>query len=190
MAANDSTTRDAFGHWLSGFVDGEGCFLLRLMKGRKHFTGSPRFQIGLRSDDLQILRDIKSFWGIGTITFGHIKSPGIKTNERNACNYRIQSIKDVTKIVIPHFEKYPLRAKKQRDFLIWRQGAELCQRVTTKPTKGCIGHHGPLRSWTDKDLAEFERLRNILRAQRQYNAPPQDIPPLPPGSDEDQPMLF
>ncbi len=172
MAANDSTNRDAFGHWLSGFTDGEGCFLLRLIKGRRHFTGSARFQIGLRRDDSEILHQIREFWNIGNTSYYQNKHHGKGGGEINVCKFTVDALSDVLSVVIPHFERYPLRAKKQRDFIIWKQGAEICQRVLSKPTNGRIGHHGPVRRWTKHDLDEFETLRDLIRAQRQYNAPP------------------
>ena len=35
---------------------------------------------------------------------------------KNVVHYQVRSINELTKIIIPHFEKYPLLTQKQNDF--------------------------------------------------------------------------
>ena len=37
----------------------------------------------------------------------------------------VQSLRDITNVIIPHFEKYPLITQKRADFLLFKKGVEL-----------------------------------------------------------------
>jgi len=116
-----------FGHWFAGFVDGEGCFMIRYSTlGRKRI--GCRFHIALRDDDSAILYEIKKTLGdigsisrsnsrTGTRSGGHHDNPQVR--------FAVSSIADIYHILIPLFEKYPLRSKKRRDFELWREAARL-----------------------------------------------------------------
>lgn len=61
---------DAFGNWLAGFIDGEGCFSVREIKGTKDSHYIFRFTIRLRIDDIEILNLIRDTIKLGTVYFG------------------------------------------------------------------------------------------------------------------------
>jgi hypothetical protein len=58
---------DTFGHWLSGFTDGEGCFHGRVVPSRQKSSIIVSFSIALRADDLRILEEIRQALGVGGI---------------------------------------------------------------------------------------------------------------------------
>jgi len=122
---NGTNERDAFGYWLSGFVDGEGCFLIE-KEQRKHRKKSARcyLKIQLRDDDIEILEAIENYWGKG-----HTRRVGALKNKYHNSNpsaiYRFFGTKPLHDILIPHFEKYPLRSKKAKDFEIWKEAINL-----------------------------------------------------------------
>jgi hypothetical protein len=69
------------------------------------------FTIGLHSKDLELLKLIKAFLDErGSIT---------KLGEESL-QYRVFSLKDL-KIVIEHFDKYPLITQKKADYLLFKQ---------------------------------------------------------------------
>ncbi len=35
--------------------------------------------------------------------------------------FRISTLKDIVNVIIPHFEKYPLKTKKYSDYMIFKQ---------------------------------------------------------------------
>ncbi len=119
------------GDCLSGFMDDEGCFRLahsRHPEDPSTFRlGFAEFQINLHSDDRPILEVIPSFFGRGRFSVG---TPMVHRRRPNPllmfCISRTSELKNV---VIPHFERHPLHAKKSRDFVIRRQGVELLDRV-------------------------------------------------------------
>lgn len=61
----------AFGHWLAGFVDGEGCFYIGRIcnrkKGVEYVNYRCAFTISLRDDDHAVLHEIRDTLGTGRI---------------------------------------------------------------------------------------------------------------------------
>jgi LAGLIDADG endonuclease len=176
--------RDRFGDWLSGFVDGEGSFLMVWDKRRDN--GSAVFRIALRHDDQTVLELIRSFLGCGWITYGN---PNVSTpNARPSTLFCTAKIRDLVTVVVPHFEKHPLYAKKSRDFTIWRSGVEMLTRIGRRcPNRGRGSGRGFRKSWTEQDSTEFKALVIALKEQREYNAPPVPVPAPPPNG---QGLLF
>lgn len=110
-------TLDPF--WVTGFIDGEGCFSVSFNKRAQTQTQAqwievrPSFsvsQTGKRS--CIALQKTQQFFQCGSIRY----SAGDQTNK-----YEVRSLKDLRTIILPHFEKYPLQTPKQNDFL------QLCQ---------------------------------------------------------------
>src|ERR1035438_7101973 len=64
---NLASGSDCFGHWLAGFIDGEGSFAIT----HKPVPGSGKFAcsltIGLRDDDEPVLREIMEWTGVGRL---------------------------------------------------------------------------------------------------------------------------
>lgn len=104
-----------FGNYMAGLIDGEGSFGLHIHTQHKHLRPMyyPRFNIHLRADDLPILLQVKDFLGVGKIYFHN-------NIERNPMvSYQIDNVKDLIK-VIEVLDVCPLRAKKAREYQIWR----------------------------------------------------------------------
>lgn len=105
----------AFCHWFAGFTDGEGCFLA---KARKNSQWDISFSFNMRGDEEAILLELQAYFGGGIYYFNkedvHVVS--LKLSSGASC-YNIYKV----------FTKYPLRAKKKRDFKLWTQllGAKL-----------------------------------------------------------------
>ena len=103
--------------FITGFIDAEGCFSIRVRKTKKTLIGwqvEAVFSICLHSRDLPLLEEIKTYFGgIGRISKG------------KNCAYFVSSIEDITTIIIPHLVKYPLITKKQGDFLLFKSSVEM-----------------------------------------------------------------
>lgn len=78
----------------------------------------PDFRIELHSKDTILLRKIQSFFGVGIIS---------ERPCRNAVAYSIQSFRDISNIIIPHFDKYPLITKKQADYILFKEAITLLE---------------------------------------------------------------
>jgi hypothetical protein len=139
-------TDDAFGHWFAGFTDGEGCFRV---KPTNKGTFQCRFSIGLRADDAPILHEIREWLGFGILV--HSGRDSIKQEQwRLEVNRKVDTVK-----LVEIFDAYPLRAKKARDFAIWRQAVAVWADVV----------NGRQADWTSmSDLAD------ALREERRFRA--------------------
>jgi hypothetical protein len=115
---------DGFGHWFAGFVDGEGCFVI--------FGGSPtartdyhcRLVIEVRYDEQPILTEIQRRLGIGSIQrLPHRRAPTSAPLTR----WFVRSKADCAALV-EVLDRFPLRAKKARDYAVWREAVAVRQR--------------------------------------------------------------
>lgn len=136
---------DAFGNWLAGFIDGEGCFWIR----PEHKSGwSVRFRIGVRDDDAPILDEIQRRTGLGLLRYrDHANG--------NPQVYWEVFRKEHQELLVELLDRFPLRAKKARDFAIWRQA--VIHRSTMR-------HRGPHAA----DWGPFPELWAELREIRKY----------------------
>ena len=108
-------------YWITGFIDGEGCFQA-FYNWNNHLHVS--FKVNQRDDDKQVVLQLKKYFKVGNCY--HINNDGRrkfgdKANVKDVMRYQVVSIKDLIKVIIPHFDKYPLQSKKQKDYKIWRQ---------------------------------------------------------------------
>ncbi len=168
--------RDYFGAWLSGFVDGEGSFgLCQFYHGKqRYFISRADFFLGLRDDDAEVIRQIQSYWQCGSIHFSKQKTNVAGANP--AVNFRVHRAVDLMKIIVPHFEKFPLMAKKSRDFEIWKLAVilqyEIKQRKKQAPSSG----RGTMPKWSKEETALFGEYSQAIRDTRKYNSKNIEIP--------------
>ena len=103
--------------FVTGLVDGEGSFMVNIVKHDKLKIGwriIPIFQISLHAKDKALLEAVQYFFK----GFGHIN------NDREFLVYRISSRKELI-ILMEHFLTYPLITKKSADFELFKQILDL-----------------------------------------------------------------
>ncbi len=108
---------------MTGFVDGEGTFLVSFSRREKLNTKievRPGFSIAQHKRNLKILQRIQQYFGVGAIRFSK--------RDQNY-KYEVRSINDLVKVIIPHFEKFPLQTTKAKDFVVFKQ---ICRLVYSK----------------------------------------------------------
>ena len=92
--------------FITGFADGESCFLLNINESSETNTGyrvKAIFQINLHSKDRALLEDIQNYFG----GIGYI----YKYSGRDVVIYSVTSFTDL-EYIITHFDKYPLISQK------------------------------------------------------------------------------
>ena len=121
-------------YFVTGFSDAEASFQVLVFKNQNSISRSAEgwsvrsvFTIGLHSRDLALLLRIKSFFGCGII---------IKNDGQNEVSFRVNSLQDLTNIIIPHFINYPLYTQKAADFMLFKQVIELMQNKVHLTTEG------------------------------------------------------
>lgn len=144
---------DDFGYWFSGFTDGEGCFSIK-NNGRNQRWNRTEFNLALRADDEKILREIQKTLQIGTIYGREPSIRALKSRPNSKPQFRLEVFKkaDCLKLVYI-FEKYPLRSKKWRDFLIWKEATLLINKST----------------YGEYDTEQMNRLKDKIQKIRQFN---------------------
>ena len=100
--------------WITGFVDGEGCFYVGINKHDEMSAGYqvlPEFTVVQHKRDVQILHALKAYFGCGVVRKNH--------GDRMA--YRVRSIEHLLEHIIPFFVKHPHKTKKRVDFQKFRK---------------------------------------------------------------------
>ena len=107
-------------NYVIGFIDGEGSFSVSVCRHetlRRRLEIRPEFEMELREDDSEIIYRIQKTLGCGTIYRLTYKRydwlPHIKL--------RIGKIRELSEILIPFIEKYPLQAKKRFVFEYFKE---------------------------------------------------------------------
>ncbi len=99
--------------WVVGFVDGEGCFHVSILRHPEMRTGYqvlPEFTVVQHERDIQILYALKAFFGCGVVRRNH--------DDRWA--YRVRDLKCLERIC-DFFTRHPLKTKKNVDFIRFRR---------------------------------------------------------------------
>jgi hypothetical protein len=99
--------------WITGFVDGEGCFHVALNKLSKMTLGRqvlPEFRIVQHYRDMELLYRFKDFFGFGNVVFNH----------GNIYEFRVRGLENLNKIV-KFFESNTLQTCKQKSFELFAE---------------------------------------------------------------------
>ena len=100
--------------WITGFVDGEGCFHIAINKNDQMTIGYqvlPEFTVVQHKRDIQILNALKAFFGTGVV----------RTNHGDRMAYRVRDRSHLLKTIVPFFMKHQLKSKKRQDFESFRK---------------------------------------------------------------------
>jgi len=97
-------------NWLSGFVTGEGCFLVDIMNSKSNAVGK---QVVLKFQVTQCVRDINLLKSLNSYLVGGKYYQGAN---RDRGDFRVQKFSDIFSIIIPFFKNYPIHGVKAKDF--------------------------------------------------------------------------
>ena len=101
--------------WIVGYVDGEGCFSVSLIKNYKTKFGwqvFPEFVVTQGEKSLYSLKFLKRFFGCGKIFVNRRHD----NHKENIYRYCIRSLNDLNSIIVPFFKLYKLKTAKKNDF--------------------------------------------------------------------------
>jgi len=104
--------------YITGFTEGEGSFYVGILS-RKMNTGweiRPSFSLSQNKKDTELIYSLIDFFGCGFVR----PSKGDQT-----VKYEVRSLKDLQEKIIPHFEKYQLQGRKQKDFIAFKKAVEI-----------------------------------------------------------------
>ena len=111
--------------WITGFVDGEGCFHVSINANETMKCGYqvlPEFTVVQHERDVAVLHALKAHFGCGVVRKNH--------GDRMA--YRVRALDHLLDRIVPFFVKYPLKTRKRIEFekfrdvlLVMREGEHL-----------------------------------------------------------------
>src|SRR5437899_3319086 len=116
--------------YISGFVDGEGCFCVSFQPSRRHRFGwevRPSFSVSQNADRATLLCEIQALWGCGFIR---------PDRSDKTLKYEVRTVADLVGKVLPHFRNYPLLSAKQRDVEAFDIICQLVFRLKHLETEG------------------------------------------------------
>lgn len=98
--------REQFSRWLAGFIDGEGSFQVFL---DRHYL-RVMFRIRLHKDDINVLKQIQIFLGVGRVRI-----------DDNSCIFIISDVKDLINVLFPLLDRYQLYTTKWLDYFDFKK---------------------------------------------------------------------
>lgn len=120
MAASSPSTGPISPFFITGFTDGEGSFMVTMLKYpalRMGWKVQAWYVLTSHKKDLSLIKNIQSsLGGIGNI---HSKS------NKDLIQLRVVSLDQITNVIIPHFEKYPLLTQKRADFELFKRAVNI-----------------------------------------------------------------
>ena len=97
-------------YYVTGLVEGEGSFYVGILPKRLKevkFEVRPSFSLSQERKNRKILFLLKKFFGCGFIR---------PNRKEKTLKYEVRSFDELKEKIVPHFEKYPLKGRKRRDF--------------------------------------------------------------------------
>jgi hypothetical protein len=134
-------------YWMSGFVEGESIFYIKIVMRSSKETVSFRFLIGQLIRDVELLKSLINYMGCGIIRI---------LPKLPVCEYTVTSIDDIKCKIIPFLDKYPLQGNKLLDYLDFKKA------VLLKPDKRV--------SLTKEKLEEIRQLKTGMNRGRVWSS--------------------
>ena|SRR3989338_3525365 len=107
------------GHYIAGFVDGEGSFHIAFQKRddlKFGWQAVPEFHINQNFTSRKVLEEIKK-----RLRCGYIKANDALGKRDKTLVYVVRDRLDLIEKVIPFFERFPLHTEKRKDFELFRK---------------------------------------------------------------------
>ena len=123
-ADNQQERQDYYLGWITGFVDGEGCFSVGIFRNRILKNGwqvFPEFVVTQGEKSLFALEELQKFFGCGKIFVNRRHD----NHKENVYRYCVRSINELRDVIVPFFIQNKLRTAKSKDFQNFVQALEL-----------------------------------------------------------------
>lgn len=107
--------------YISGYVDGEGCFTVSISPRPTLLVGwevRPGFSVSQNGDRSEVLLEIQRHFQCGTLR---------PDRSDKTLKWEVRSLAPIMERVIPHFRQYPLQSGKQKDFELF---ANICEQMS------------------------------------------------------------
>ena len=123
-------SREFLSAYISGYVDGEGCFTVSISPRAKLAVGwevRPSLSVSQNGDRAEVLQLIQAHFGCGSIR---------PDRSDKTVKWETRRLEDILGRVIPHFERFPLLSAKRFDF---EQFARVCHSMAAGEHRTAAG---------------------------------------------------
>lgn len=133
--------------WIVGFVDGEGCFSINFIKQperqeqtrvrRGYKTGyqvAHEFAVVQGMKSLESLKLMRDFFGVGGLYINKRRD----NHKEHLYRLCVRRRDDLTKVIIPFFQRYKLRTSKRNDFENFVRCMKMIEKGKHLTTEGLI----------------------------------------------------
>jgi hypothetical protein len=106
--------------YISGYVDGEGCFSVSMSPRPTLNVGwevRPSLSVSQNGDRSEVLLEIQRYFDCGTLR---------PDRSDRTLKWEVRSLPVLWERIVPHFQAYPMLSGKQRDFELF---ADICERM-------------------------------------------------------------
>ena len=113
--AGNQQERPGIEQWVVGFVDGEGCFSISVVRNAGCSLGwqvQHEFSVTQAAPSRGALGLLRGHFGCGTI----IEQQRHDNHRTSLLRFSVKRRRDLVDVVLPFFEQNPLRTAKRRDF--------------------------------------------------------------------------
>ena len=118
--------KDKNPHWISGFVDGDGCFYISLTNNLTSI--GLIFKVTQHTRDADLLKEFIDYFNCGRYSIC----------SKEAGDFIVTKFSDINTKIIPFFNKYPLQGTKLFDFLDFNKVAKLVENKTHLTSEGAL----------------------------------------------------
>jgi len=101
--------------WLTGFVDGEGCFSCPIFRNRVMTLGwqaQPQFVVVQAESSREVLEELRRFFGCGKVYVNRRHD----NHRENLYRYDVGRFADLRDVIVPFFWENPLQTSKRDNF--------------------------------------------------------------------------
>src|SRR3989344_3056099 len=150
--------------WISGFVDGEGCFTVSIIRNRSVTTREswqvfPEFVVSQGERSRTALKKIERFFQCGYINLNTRRD----NHHEQMLKYCVRSINDLNLKIIPFFEQNKLKTYKQKDFQVFRRIIKMMVLKKHRSEKGLKQIRSLLQTMNRRKYKVIESSETIRR---------------------------
>ena len=129
-AENQQERLIEFCGWVTGFVDGEGCFSIGFIRQhdrvgragyRLGYQVAHEFAVTQGAQSVQCLHELREFFGVGQV----IPNRRYDNHREDLYRYVVRKRTDLLETIIPFFQEHPMRSSKQVNFEKFARCVEL-----------------------------------------------------------------
>jgi len=165
--AGNQQERLRFEGWISGFVDGEGCFTVSIIRNRSVTTKEgwqifPEFVVSQGEKSRTALKRIEKFFQCGYINLNTRRD----NRHEQMLKYCVRSIHDLNEKIIPFFERNKLKTYKQKDFQVFRKIIKLMIQRKHLSEKGLEKVRSLLQRMNRRKYAQTLKSSETIRQNR------------------------